>query len=216
MRVADLWQSRTVAVDFFEWPHVTMDYYEIKSTNSEELAGSFTTLLQLEIRLLYTQQQFKSTFPFTPTPGNCRFLHHVSPSSVSDNLPKSETRAQLTLPLVISLCAANKRVSLSAGSAINAMENAPYATAMYDPQPWYASATNAPLATIRTNASFVEAKGSPTPFTASNAHAWKKIETVVQRLSISEVQGRISSTRKRILGINNETGSCYRAIRRHA
>lgn len=109
----------------------------------------------------------------------------------------------------ISSCVANKPASPSAVSVTSATANALFATHTSVPPPSPASATNAPSATTRTNASCAVAKASQTPFTASSAQDWRRTGMGVRRLSIWVVRGRICSTRRRIFGITSTGGWRY-------
>jgi hypothetical protein len=91
---------------------------------------------------------------------------HVSPSSVSSSSLSRSFEGNANLLPVISLCAANNPALPSVDSAINAMANAPSATPTFDPRLSFASATNAPLATIRTSAWFAAARASRMHFIA--------------------------------------------------
>ena len=81
------------------------------------------------------------------------------------------------------------------------MANVPSVTAMCAPQPLYASAMNAPSATIRTSASFAAEKESRTLSTVLSARGWRKIGMAARRSSTWEVRGQICFTRRRISGI---------------
>lgn len=75
--------------------------------------------------------------------------------------PPSTAKATNTnLPLEISLCAGSNPVLPSGASAINAMENAPYAIHTFVLQLSYESVKSAVLVTIRTNVLYVEEKVS--------------------------------------------------------
>ncbi|RDW65206.1 hypothetical protein BP5796_09898 [Coleophoma crateriformis] len=70
----------------------------------------------------------------------------------------------------------------SDGSAISAMANAPSATPTSGRLPWYASVTNAPSATTRTNAWFAAERESVMHSTASSAPDWRRTGMAVRRL----------------------------------
>lgn len=81
------------------------------------------------------------------------------------------------------------------------MVNVQSAIPMCDLPPLCESVTNAPSATIKTNALYVEERASRMLSTVLSAQGWRRIAMAVRKLSILEVRGRISSIRRRISAI---------------